>query len=183
MFSRYHDTPKLNKETPDAYEKRTWRNKVHTNGEGLVVIPGMAFKKCIQEAAKYLSIQIPGKGKSTYTKHFKAGFRVDTDPVLLVNGKPIHKDDEDAIEGITILVNSDGVSGSGKRVSRTFPVFRDWAVEISFLIVDDIITKDVFVEHLKSAGNLQGIGSFRVGNGGMNGTFKFNDQEATWEAF
>jgi hypothetical protein len=36
----------------------------------------MAFKNCLAEIAKYLSLQIPGKGKTTYTKHFEAGVMV-----------------------------------------------------------------------------------------------------------
>jgi len=182
MFSRYHNTEKLSKETPDAYEKRTWREKVHTNGEGLVVIPGIAFKKCIQESAKYLSIQIPGKGKSTYTKHFKAGFRSTKSPLLLIDGEPVHKD-SDQVKGVDLLVDSNGVSGSGKRVMRTFPTFFGWSAEVSFVIMDDLITKDVFISHLRSAGMLQGIGSFRIGNGGDNGGFTFDSECVTWEEF
>jgi len=182
IFSRYHNTEKLSKETPDAYEKRTWREKVHANEEGLVVVPGIAFKKCIQEAAKYLSIQIPGKGKSTYTKHFKAGFRSSESPLLLIAGKPVHKDSEQ-VQQMDLLVDSNGVSGSGKRVMRTFPYFSNWSVEASFMIVDDLITKDVFISHLESAGILQGIGSFRVGNGGDNGSFGFDPKCVAWEEF
>ena len=66
--SRPHTTPKLNKETPDAHEARTWMNRLHVK-DGQVFIPGNAIRNCLAEAAKFLSIQIPGKGKATYTKH------------------------------------------------------------------------------------------------------------------
>ena len=37
--------------------------------EGEIVIPAMAFKQALDGVAKRLGDQIPGKGKSTYTKH------------------------------------------------------------------------------------------------------------------
>src|SRR5689334_22156076 len=85
---RYHQTEPLPKEGKDVYEKRTWREKVHANDEGYIFIPPMAFKNCIAEIAKFLSEQIPGKGKSTYTKHFEAGILV-LEPLVL----PIKKDE------------------------------------------------------------------------------------------
>ena len=62
--SRYHETPKLNKELDDDYRKRTWREYLHYDKEGQVYIPPMAFKNCLSEVAKFLGIQIPGKGKT-----------------------------------------------------------------------------------------------------------------------
>jgi hypothetical protein len=69
--SRAHCAEKLPKETPDAYEERTWREKAHVK-DGRVVIPAMAFKIGLDRAAKMLGRQIPGKGKATYTKFSKA---------------------------------------------------------------------------------------------------------------
>jgi hypothetical protein len=74
--SRSHETPKLNKELSDDYEKRTWRERLHVNEQDEVIIPGIALQNCIKEAAKFLSISIPGKGKSTFTKHFESGVSV-----------------------------------------------------------------------------------------------------------
>jgi len=54
--SKYYDTPKLDKESNTDYEKRTWRDRLHTTKEGNVFIPPMAFKNWIAEAAKYLAI-------------------------------------------------------------------------------------------------------------------------------
>lgn len=61
--SRMHDAPKLEKETADAYEKRTWREKATVNADGEICIPAMALKNCLDSAAKLLGTQIPGKGK------------------------------------------------------------------------------------------------------------------------
>lgn len=168
--SRYHETPKLNKENPADWEKRTWIEKAHWNEEGHMVIPALAFKNAIAEAAKYLSEQIPGKGKATYTKHFEAGVSVVEDNVILLKGEPITRD---TIMGDTLHVPSDGRRGGGSRVNRTFPtVPRGWTTTIEFMIFDDIITEEVFTRILKQAGQLIGIGSFRVRNNGVRGRFE-----------
>src|SRR4051812_30684923 len=70
--SRMHDAPKLDKETPDAYERRTWREKCTYDSNGIVEIPAMGFKQALDRAAKVMGEQIPGKGKATYTKFFES---------------------------------------------------------------------------------------------------------------
>jgi hypothetical protein len=162
--SRMHDTPKLDKETADAYERRTWREKMTTDANGFVVIPAMAFKQALPVAARKMGLQIPGRGKSTYTKFFEADV-ICTENCAL----GIHKD---AVEGITINANSDGVRGSGKRVKRTFPMIPEWATVADFLITDDTITPEVFEDVFRAAGMGVGIGRFRPENGGINGRFK-----------
>lgn len=161
--SRAHVTAKLDKEGADAYEQRTWRERLHTDTDGMVFIPHSAFKNCLSEAAKYLSLQIPGKGKATYTKHFEAG-------VMVLSPTPlgIHRDD---VEGETLYLNADGVRGSGKRVWRTMPLIRSWEGDVEFLIVDPMITKDVFAKVLDEAGRLIGIGRYRPRNNGIYGRF------------
>lgn len=74
--SRFHDTPKLDKERPDDHEMRTWQNRLHVGSDGNVFIPPMSLKKSIETASRFLGMQIKGRGKSTYTKHFKAGVLV-----------------------------------------------------------------------------------------------------------
>ena len=39
-----HEVEKLSKESHEAYEERTWRNKCHTDKDGHVVIPPMTSK-------------------------------------------------------------------------------------------------------------------------------------------
>lgn len=153
-------------ETADDHEKRTWRNRCHVNEKGEVYIPPMAFKNCISEAAKFLSIQIPGKGKATYTKHFEAGVMV-TDPLIL----PVKKDD---IDGLWLFVPADGRRGGSKRVKKCFPVVQSWKGDVTFYILDETITQDIFERHLKDAGNFIGIGFFRPRNNGFYGRFKVN---------
>ena len=161
--SRYYTTPKLEKESSADYEKRTWRDRLHVDEDGIVFIPPMSFKNCLSEAAKFLSMQIQGKGKSTYTKHFEAG-------VLCVNPVSIGIHKNDVIPD-TVFVPSDGIRGSGKRVEKTFPIIKEWAAKVEFQILDDTITKDVFEYHLKQSGRFIGVGRFRPRNNGYYGRF------------
>lgn len=168
--SRYHNTPKLNKEGAGDYEDRTWIEKAHWDEEGRLLMPALAFKNAIAEAAKYLSEQIPGKGKATYTKHFEAGISVVEDALVSMKGKPVTRE---TIVGDTLHVPSDGRRGGGSRVMRTFPTIgRGWTATIEFMIFDDVITEDVFKRTLTQAGQLIGVGSFRVRNNGTRGRFK-----------
>lgn len=164
--SRFYDTPKLPKEIHADYEKRTWRDRLHTNEDGHVFIPPMAFKNCISEVAKFLSLQIPGKGKATYTKHFEAGVLVLEALVL-----PVKKEE---VQGEWYHVPSDGRRGGSTRVLKCFPVIPKWSGEVTFMILDETITEEVFSQHLEEAGKFIGIGRFRPRNNGFYGRFKVN---------
>lgn len=162
--SKHYDTPKLNKELPKDYEARTWRDRLHSDQDGNVFIPPMAFKNCIAEAAKYLSLNVPGKGKATYTKNFEAGVLV-MEPLVL----PIKKSD---VEGEWLFLPSDGKRGSGSRVDKCYPVIRQWEGVARFYVLDDTITEDVFKHVLGEAGKFIGIGRFRPRNNGFYGRFE-----------
>ena len=157
------------KESGDDHEKRTWRDRLHVNSDGYVVIPPMALKNCMAEAAKYLSIQIPGKGKSTYTKHIEAGTLV-TDHIVL----PIKKEE---VPGEWFFVPSNGQRGGAKRVNKCFPVIHDWGGEFTIYVFDETVTKDVLVNHLEEAGKFIGIGRFRPRNNGFYGRFAVESVE------
>lgn len=161
--SKFYETPKLAKERPDEYEERTWRDRLHIDNNGHVFIPPMSFKNCLSAAAKYLAIQIPGKGKSTFTKHIEAGIIVTNSMVL-----PFKKEE---IPGEWFFVPADGRRGSGKRVKKCFPVIQSWEGEVDFFVLDETVTKDVFQQHLEEAGKFIGIGRFRPQNNGFYGRF------------
>lgn len=165
--SKFYQTEKLEKERPDAYEMRTWRDRLHINQDGLVFIPPMAFKNCISEAAKFLSIQIPGKGKATYTKHFEAGLLI-TEPLVL----SIKKED---VPGEWFHVPSDGRRGGTKRVLKCFPVIHQWQGDIEIYVLDETITESILKQHLSEAGKFIGIGRFRPRNNGFYGRFEVID--------
>jgi len=161
--SKYYDTPKEEKESNADYEKRTWRDRLHTTKDNNVFIPPMAFKNCIAEAAKYLAIKIPGKGKQNYTKHFEAGILV-TEPLIL-------PDKKDKVEGEWFFVPSDGRRGGNTRVHKCFPVIHKWEGKVDFIIFDDTVTKEIFEYVLEEAGKFIGLGRFRPRNNGFYGRF------------
>jgi hypothetical protein len=163
--SKMHEEPKLPKETADAYETRTWRSKCTVDKDGNILIPAMAIKFSLAAAAKKLGTQIPGRGKSTYTKYFEADVVPMNDAKLEVKQADVKSE--------RLNVNADGVRGSGKRVWRTFPVIdAGYKSYLEFTIMDDTITKEVFEDVFYAAGNGIGIGRFRPEKGGTNGRFR-----------
>jgi hypothetical protein len=161
--SRHYQDEKLPKETAQDYETRTWRSRMHVTQDGFVFVPPMSFKNCLSEAAKYLGVQIPGKGKATYTKHFEAGV-ICPEPLVL----PVKAAD---VSGEWLFVPADGRRGSGKRVSKCFPVIPSWSGVVQFCLLDEQVTEAVFLHHLQQAGAFIGIGRFRPRNNGYYGRF------------
>lgn len=157
------EAPKLNKETHDAYERRTWQHRMHVNKAGFVEIPGPCFANSLKEAAKRLKLQVPGKGRVEYTKYFEAGIMC-VEPLVL----PIKAA---AVRGEELFVPSDGKRGGGKRVTKFFPRIDEWSGDVTFLIFDDLITQDVFTKCLVSSGTIVGIGRFRPQSCGFYGRF------------
>lgn len=161
--SKHHYEPKLDRELPKDYETRTWRSRMHVDDAGVVFIPPMALKNCISEAAKFLGIQIPGKGKSTYTKHFEAGLLVTDGPSLGIKAAEV--------EGEWLFLPSNGVRGDGKRVDKCYPLIKKWSCTATYYILDEIVTEDVFRDHLEKAGSFIGLGRFRPRQNGFYGRF------------
>lgn len=168
--SKYISEKKTRDETHQVFEERSWHLRCHFNDAGNVYIPPMSFKNCLSEAAKYKSIQIPGKGKSTYTKHFEAGVLV-VDPLELDVTK-------ETLQSEWLHVPSDGRRGGTTRVEKCFPLIPSWQGNVEFLILDEIITEEVFTEHLRDAGSFIGIGRFRPRNNGFYG--RFTVEKVTW---
>lgn len=162
--SRYHDEPKLSRETADDHERRTWAKRMHIDENGEVFIPPMAFKNCLSEAAKFMSYQVPGKGKSTYTKHFEAGLLISEPVPLGVKAE--------SVSGEWLFVPASGRRGDGKRVKKCFPLIPKWKGSVTIHVIDELITKEVLQQHLEAAGNFIGIGRFRPRNNGYYGRFR-----------
>ena len=165
--SRYIQEKKTKNETHGEFESRSWRQRMHETSDGHVFIPPMAFKNCLSEAAKYKSVQIPGKGKATYTKHIVSGVLV-LDPLVL-------PDMVADVNGIWLHVPSDGTRGGTKRVEKCFPMIPKWEGSVTFTIFDELVTEDVFRSHLEDAGAFIGIGFFRPKNNGYWGRFEVVD--------
>jgi len=171
--SRPYQVEKKPRETPADYEKRTWRERMHLSEKnpGNIVIPAMQFKNSLAECAKYMSQQIPGKGKATYTKHFEAG-------VIIMNSMELDIKADD-VKGETVFVPSSGKRGDGNRVYKTFPKIPSWAGVVEFTIFDHTITEEVFKEHLMQAGQFIGIGRWRPRNNGLYG--RFTVEKVVWK--
>lgn len=169
--SRVIDTekhPKKAKELPDDYERRTWRERMWVTDDGHVFIPPMQFQNSLKEAAKFLSIPVPSKGgKVTFTKNFEAG--------VMVMQRIVLPDIAEKVESERLYVPADGKRNGTKRVWRYFPYIPHWLGTVTYHILDDIITEDVFRRVLETSGKLIGIGRFRPRNWGYYGTFKVNE--------
>lgn len=163
-FSAPIQSKKSTGETHDAFEDRTWRERLHV-AKGEVFIPPSALKNCLSDVAKYLSESVPGKGKSTYTKHFEAGILV-TDPLML----GVKADD---VPGERLFVPASGKRGDGKRVWKTFPIIMDWKASARIYLLDPILIDkpDKVREYLEHAGKFIGLGRFRPRNNGYYGRF------------
>jgi hypothetical protein len=169
--SKHYVVEELQGESKDAYSRRTWRNYMHSDDDGNVFIPPGSFKNSLADAAKFMSVSIPGKGKATYTKNFEAGVMVVVPTMLGVK--------IDDVECETLFLPSDGRRGGPKRVDKYYPYFPSWKGSVEFTIVDETVLqptiqdkhKTVFQHVLEGAGQFIGIGRFRPRNNGWYGRF------------
>lgn len=171
--SREHMTPMLNdKEGHDDHDARTWREKCHYDHTTRnVCIPAMAFKKALTAAAKRLGMKVPGKRMATYSKFITGGIIPLGDAPLGV------KVDDVRME--SVRCSSTGRDdGKGQRVTRRYPVVDKWETEVSFVVVDDVLTSAVVDRHMQEAGLTVGVGRFRPENGGFFG--RFSVKSAKW---
>lgn len=174
--SKYIQTPRDEKETHEAHEERCWRERAHVNEKGKVFLPAMGFRHCITDAAKFLgssgALQIPGRGKATYTKHFEAG--------LMITDNIETQYTTETIRPLWLFVPSDGRRGGGSRVKKCFPVIDQWSGNLVVNILDDTLTEAVFERTLREGGNFIGIGAFRPQNRGYFG--RFGVEKVIWKS-
>lgn len=172
--SKHYDVPKIGRETHADYEARTWRERIHANPiTDEIEIPAMALKNALQGAASFLGQKIPGRGQKTFAAYFK-GAVLTMEPMTIGQKKS-------EVPGKQFFVPSDGKTGGGSRVNKTFAeVTPPWGGQATFFVLDETITPKVFEEHLKAAGSFIGLGRFRPQNGGFYGRFMVDLIE--WEA-
>lgn len=153
---------KLEKESAKDFEARLWREKMHYNEKDEVYIPLNSIKNCLTGGAAYLSIQIPGKGKSTYTKHFKSG-------ITVLNHIPLNVKKMNAKSHWLFIPTP----GTTKRVSKCFPIFNlPWGGITTIKVLDETITKEILLRVLQESGTFIGLGVFRPQNNGYFGRFE-----------
>jgi hypothetical protein len=157
-------------ESHDDYRKRTWRSHLHVDKDGEVFIPPGAIKNCIAEAAKFLNISVPGKGKSTYTKHVEAGVACIVPVQLGIKAA--------AVQSETLFLPSDGRRGSGKRIWKTLPMIPEWGGDVELIILDETVLQTsqrsgnpVLQDIVEGGGQYVGLGRFRARNNGWYGRY------------
>jgi hypothetical protein len=171
-FSDVLRTPKDKGEKDSVYEERVWRERIHVNPAGSVFIPSMAIKNTIEGASQYLSENIEGKGKATYTKNIRAGILIAVSPVLLrKDGKAMTLAD---VKPERVFVPSNGKRGGSTRVWKIFGDFFDWHAEVEIHLIDRLLIDDSerIEKYLSHAGTFIGLGRWRPQNGGLYGRFK-----------
>lgn len=178
-FGRMLQSDRGKGEGADAYDKRCWRERMHTNSDGYALLQPGAVKLAIEYAAKLRSDKIPGKGQQTFTKNIRTGMIVDsTTPsvieVMIDNEWcPVPAAD---VVGRVISVPSDGKRGGTKRVPRKFPeIDPPWRVHVSLVVFDDALIEhsEKLTEYLELAGWQCGIGPNRPEtSGGDHGMFQ-----------
>lgn len=156
-------------ENHDAFEQRTWRERMHVDTNGNVFIPPMAIKNMLSDCARFLGETVPGKGKSTYTKHFEAGIMVVTPASLGIKAADV--------PGETLFVPSDGKKGGSTRVFKTFPFIAKWEADIEIILLDMVLLDkpEKVKEYIEHSGKFIGLGRFRPRNGGFYGRFELKD--------
>jgi len=164
--SKAIQSKKATGESHEAFEQRTWKERLHVNEDGYVFIPPMAFKNMLTDCARFLSESVPGKGKATYTKHFEAGIMVLSPANLEIKAEDV--------TGETLFVPADGRKGGSTRVFKTFPYIPKWETEIEIIIIDPNLegNTEKVREYLEYAGKFIGLGRFRPRNGGFYGRFE-----------
>ena len=174
-WGRPHQSVKEADESPEAFDARCWKERIHVDAEGFVVIPAEILPKSLVYSAKWLSEKL--KGAKTFTARFKAGVRA----MKAARVEPDLHLDKVTCEKHFVPAQPD--REGGPRVWRHFPVVpMPWEVKVQVMVVDGLITEDVFERHVKAAGMFDGFGTHRPGSpkkSGPNGTYGVAD--ITWE--
>jgi hypothetical protein len=124
--------------------------------EGQVVVPKTNVRKCFQEAAK---VTKKGKDVARAVMPLPPG---ELNSVLVYKGPQTVEElveDQDFYD-----VTSVGVGQ--KRVLRTRPIFRAWALDVEWELITTVMDYEVFVEIAELAGRIEGLGDNRVGGYG-----------------
>ena len=174
--SGVHQTPKLDKETHDDYEKRTWRERILVNDQNQIIIPPTAFTNGLSDTARFMPKTIPGRRGATYTKYVESGLLV-MDPVVLhgPNNKPIPKDE---VKGEWRFVPADGRTGGGRRVWKCFALIPQWKGTLTLYVVHDLLTPPIIEEYFNEMGLFIGLGRFRPQKRGFYG--RFTVKKVSW---
>lgn len=167
--SRAHQSVRGENEPWADFEKRCWKEHLHTDLDGNIVVPGPGIKQAIDYAAQRLSLKKDGKSK--WTSDINSGVSVMHDMNLTdKSGAPIHSD---AATAVTIFAHTNGDRKSGSRQNRIFPLIpAPWFGKFELLLVNSTIPQSVIEQIVTHAGLIAGLGRFRPERSGSNGRFE-----------
>jgi hypothetical protein len=123
-----------------------------TDSPTAIHIPCGAFHKAVGQAA----IDIPGAAKAEIMRLTSV-----VTPTIHLYGIPVIGCD---------MVRNSGINGAPD--VRIRPYFREWACQLSFRYVSDLVTERQIASLLGAAGHIVGIGDWRGQKGGPYGRFK-----------
>lgn len=125
-------------------------------GPTAVHVPSGSFHNALGQAA----IDIPGAAKSEIKR-----LTTIVDETVHLYGLPLL--------GCHMVRNS-GINGAPD--VRTRPIFRDWACQITFRFIADLVKESQLAALMGAAGHIIGIGDWRGQKGGPWGRFKIVDK-------
>ncbi len=156
-------------ESHAAFDERTWQQKCRFTEDGQLYMPGIALKACMTSTAKYMAMPLEDNKKRTYTQSITRGLQC-VEPLML------NKTIEDVeLMHEYVLANPGGTSKA--RVMRIFPNLPDWEAEGEMTVIDDVLTPNILKLHLRNAGMLTGLGTWRPESGREYGRFQLNEFE------
>lgn len=176
-----HKGKEAENETSDQFELRTYKEQIHTNDKGEVIIPAMQLKKALDAGASFQNEKIEGEGQRKWARVFIASVYVDPSPVLTYqkNGKFAPATPDDAVQEWIMAEAQGGRRGGGLRVHRLFPTFSaGWRAEVTYHILSTKITESAFRRMVEAAGMFVGLGRFRPANGGYYGRYEI--EKVNW---
>lgn len=130
------------------------------NSPTAIHVPGGSFHNALGQAA----IDIPGAAKSEIKR-----LTTVVDETVHLYGLPLL--------GCHMVRNS-GINGAPD--VRTRPIFREWACQITFKFIADLVKEKQLAALMGAAGHIVGIGDWRGQKGGPYGRFRLcaeNDPE------
>lgn len=154
--SRPHQSVKEKSESFDEFENRAWREHIHVDEDGDVVMPISVILKGMASSAQYLSAggELKKRGTAKWTQNFRAG-------LAMAKAAKIGKKPEDARpERVFCKANPANPKGSGS-VWRVFPIFDEWSATLEIHLLDDTIPEDVFTKVTEAFGLFNGVGRAR----------------------
>jgi hypothetical protein len=143
---------KKTEEDRQAISRLEFQGSLYVDG-GKVVIPTTNVRKCFQETAK-----ITKQGKSIV----RAVNAVQLNVPLVYDGPQ----DVDGIVSDQTFYDTTMVGVGTKRVLRTRPIFRAWALVAEWELITEAMDYDAFAKIVNLAGTIEGLGDNRTGGYG-----------------